>query len=770
MGKRLNIALMIDDINNYFSNQATRGAEQACKAIDANLYVLPGHYIGQNDSRYSDKNFDFQFNSIFKLPTKRSVDIIYILQGLICSRAEIEKQKEFLDTMPDVPVVCLFTVFDGYNSVTFNNRSGFTQLLNHLIEDHDAKEIGYVSGPSTNRDANERLEVYKEVLKAHNIPFDDKKVVYGGFTIKSEEVVNELLDNNKNLDSIVFANDSMAVGGYSALRKRGIEPGKDIRITGFDDDVFAAALEPPLTTVEASSAQLTFKAVLNAENYMNGSALKDMTVDTHLIQRQSCGCFDFDSEKLSKRLKIDGIDKGDNSFIECISEYLFGFFIDSGAVSESEEKVDDYLKTYAEFITSEDKQDSVRKLNDKFEKLLFTNMFSITTPERIFNVLLALQHKALSVSENIQDKEIVYNAFASYLRRVALICISPLNSLARRNERIQGELNRQASEAYLSGADKVIPYDQLLGGLYEAGFKRSLLYLFNGKVKNNGKSDWTPPASVLLKAISDEQGTRVLPEEQQLLRVERIFENEFIPDDERHTMIIQPLFSGKEIFGYLVNEVLPNNYSSLSAVAIRLSDNLRSLFMIEEHNKAKKSFKDSLERFMKENTVLEEQATKDELTGLYNRRGFISNTEKKINDPFNKDKMAIICYADMDNLKMVNDKFGHDDGDFALQTIAHILKESFRDTDVIGRFGGDEFIAFAITGNDINTDNVKERINKISKRHNEEAGKPYPIEMSTGIYKFKLNGKNDIYDVINKADELLYEEKLKKKEQGKQFR
>ena len=56
MRKRLNIALMIDDINNYFSNQATRGAEQACKAIDANLYVIPGHYIGQTDSRYSDKN------------------------------------------------------------------------------------------------------------------------------------------------------------------------------------------------------------------------------------------------------------------------------------------------------------------------------------------------------------------------------------------------------------------------------------------------------------------------------------------------------------------------------------------------------------------------------------------------------------------------------------------------------------------------------------------------------------------------------------------
>ena len=770
MGKRLNIGLMIDDIDNFFSSQAVRGAEQACKAMDANLYILPGHYIGQTDSRYSDKNYDFQYNSIFKLPTKRSVDIIYILQGIICSRAELEQQKAFLDTMPDVPVVCLFNVSEGFNSVTFNNRSGFVELLNHLIEEHDAKEIGFVSGPVTNIDAAERLKIYKEVLEAHNIPYDENKVVYGAFTVRSEGVVNELLDRNGKLDSIVFANDSMAAGGYMALRKRGIEPGKDIKITGFDDDAFAVALEPPLTTVEASSAQLTFKAVLNAKNYINGTAVKDLAVDTHLVQRQSCGCNDIDAEKLCERFRFDSIDRGGDEFIESLREYLFGFYIASGKVSDAEEKFIDFMKQFASFVLIDDKLSEANNLNAKFDRILLTDLFSITSAERVFNVLQAMQHKALDTTDNAHEADMIYKTFCSYFRRMAFFSVSPVNSSMQRNERIQGELNRQAGDVYLSEQEDVIPFDHLLGGLYEVGFKRSLLYLFNGKVRNNGESDWTPPASLLLKAISDEHGTRMLPESQQLLRIERIFENEFIPDDERHTMIIQPLFSGNDIYGYLVNEVTPNLFPNLSTVAVRLADNIRSVYMIEDHNKAKQSFKNSLEKFMRENSALEEQATKDELTGLYNRRGFINNTEKKINDSFNIDKVAIICYADMDNLKMVNDKFGHDDGDFALKTVAKILKDSFRDTDVIGRFGGDEFIAFAITGNDINTDNVKARIDSHTKRYNDEANKPYPIEMSTGIYKFTLNGKIDIYDVINKADELLYEEKLRKKESGKQFR
>jgi diguanylate cyclase (GGDEF)-like protein len=168
------------------------------------------------------------------------------------------------------------------------------------------------------------------------------------------------------------------------------------------------------------------------------------------------------------------------------------------------------------------------------------------------------------------------------------------------------------------------------------------------------------------------------------------------------------------------------------------------------------------------NTKLEEIAQKDELTGLYNRRGFITNAERELEEPSNQGKVAIICYADMDNLKMINDKYGHDDGDFALKTIAHVLQESFRDMDIIGRIGGDEFISLAVTGSDCDVDSMKERIEKVTKRHNQIAGKPYPIEMSTGIYKFKIAGKVDIYEAMNNADRLLYDEKIRKKK-GRQF-
>ena len=275
---------------------------------------------------------------------------------------------------------------------------------------------------------------------------------------------------------------------------------------------------------------------------------------------------------------------------------------------------------------------------------------------------------------------------------------------------------------------------------------------------------------MLLKAISDEKGIRAMSDEQQLLRTELLFTNEFIDSKERRTMVVFPLFVGADYYGLLVNELDCSNLSNVVTVAFQLSVTLKSLIMIEEQNRTKQNLQNSLERFIRDNTKLDEIATHDELTGLLNRRGFLTKVEKALEDPMNIGKTAVICYADMDNLKMVNDKYGHDDGDFSIRTIARILKKSFRDADIIGRMGGDEFVVLAVTGTDCDIQKVKSRISKVTDFYNRQADKPYHIGMSTGIHKFKCNPKIDIYEVLDIADGLLYEEKVEKRKKYGSYR
>ena len=766
--KRLNIGLLIDDFDHYFSSQACKGAELAAKALDANLLIFPGHYIGKPDSLYSDKEYEYQYNMVFELPTVNNVDILYVVLGTICSRADMEMQKEFLKSLPNVPVVCLFSNSDELPSVTFDNATGLEKTIEHLIEKHGAREIGFVSGPITNQDARERLDVFSKVMKKHGLPVEKDKIVYGDFTDNSMSEVNKLLDYNGRIDAIVFANDNMAAGGYKALAQRGLKIGKDILVTGFDDDAFSINLDPPLTTVEASSAELTYKAVMNARNYIDGTALTDMFVETRPIFRGSCGCSVHDTDDVRILLGLDKLESGDRSFIEETKKYLFGIFTDDGPIPEIKEKLGDFLDKYADFVLSSD-SDTV-PMESAFAQVSKTPVLTYTKPEKLFYVFLTLQNEAEKIFKDDARISVMNKTFSDFYRRLSFSGISATNEVYNRNMSISRMVKHQAGGVFLLPNESDIPYGQLLDGLYSAGFKKSMLYLFQGNIKNKREKSWRCPNSILLKAVSDKDGVHELSEEQQLIRTELMFANEFIDNKERTTMVVSPLFVGEDVYGFVVNDVDTDNIINVSSVEIQLSVTLKSLLMIEGQNKIKLKLQDSLERFIRDNTKLEEIASQDELTGLYNRRGFITNAEKMIGDPYHYDKVAILCFADMDNLKMVNDKFGHDDGDFALRTIAGILRESFRDSDIIGRLGGDEFVVLAVTGIDCDVMGIKDRIERVTKRHNEKAGKPYPIAMSTGIYKFKCSSGINIYDVLDNADRLLYEEKMRKKKQYGSYR
>ena len=768
--KRLNIGLLIDDLDNNFSAQACKGAEYACKVLDANLYIFPGHYIGKSDTRYQDKQFEYQYNSVFKLINDKHIDILYVLFGIICSRADEQQQKEFLESLPKVPTILLFTEYPGYASVMYDNHTGLGQAIRHLISKHNCTKIGFVSGPMTNEDARERLDVYKEILDLEGIAYDEKRVAYGDFTEDCGSQIETLLKNDPDLQAIAFANDVMAMGGYKKLRELGKVPGKDILVTGFDDDIFSVSMNPPLTTVDASSADLTYKSVLNARRFIEGKKIERMSIRTYLVQRSSCGCNGLDVESMRERLRLDSLESGSKRFIDESIKYLFGMFNDDDSVIRIKEALIEFLDQYSNFLLSQASREYVDDLNYAFDMILETNLLLYTTPERVFNLLHSLIYEGTLIIKN-QDSQVLLNEiFTDFYRHLSFAGVSMTRDNLSKTERISRLINKQTGDVFLMSNNDEIPYDHLLDGLSSVGFRRTYLYMFQGNTKTSPDVPWKCPGAVLLKAIDDEQGVRMLPENQQLLRTENMFKNEFIPENRRQTTVVFPLFVGADMFGMLVSEMDSGNLTNVSPLSYQLAVTLKSLLMIEEQNKAKRNLESSLNQFIKDNSVLDAMAKTDELTGLYNRRGFLEYANNEIVNPENAGKKALICYCDMDNLKYVNDKFGHDDGDFALREIANILKDAFREKDIIGRMGGDEFIVFALTQTSDYEKQIKQRIDNITKRHNDEAGKPYPIEMSTGICEFNCDVDVDIHEIIDKADEKLYKEKAEKKAKNGSYR
>ncbi len=155
----------------------------------------------------------------------------------------------------------------------------------------------------------------------------------------------------------------------------------------------------------------------------------------------------------------------------------------------------------------------------------------------------------------------------------------------------------------------------------------------------------------------------------------------------------------------------------------------------------------------------------DELTGLSNRRGFLLRTEQLLKLAHRFYTHGRLFYIDLDGLKCVNDELGHDAGDQLIRMAANVLRESFRDSDVLGRIGGDEFVVFA-TGSATPFSEIQNRLLRNLDHHNRLPGDLPPLSMSIGAVRCDPHSNQSLEDLIHRADAAMYIEKRRKREQG----
>lgn len=153
----------------------------------------------------------------------------------------------------------------------------------------------------------------------------------------------------------------------------------------------------------------------------------------------------------------------------------------------------------------------------------------------------------------------------------------------------------------------------------------------------------------------------------------------------------------------------------------------------------------------------------DELTGLYNRRGFLTLAEHLLKMTDRLRRGLFMLYADLDYLKEINDTFGHPEGDKALVEIAHLLKENFRNSDIIARIGGDEFVVIPVgfAGDDIHL--IADRLQKSLEISNSGTNRSWELSMSAGMAYYDPENPCSIDELLIQGDRAMYEEKKRKK-------
>jgi len=153
----------------------------------------------------------------------------------------------------------------------------------------------------------------------------------------------------------------------------------------------------------------------------------------------------------------------------------------------------------------------------------------------------------------------------------------------------------------------------------------------------------------------------------------------------------------------------------------------------------------------------------DDLTGLYNRRGFSDLGEQHLKLARRTARAVLLVYLDVDDLKTINDTLGHQMGVRALVRVADLLRETFRQSDIIARIGGDEFAVMALEASEQNEAQLLERLRDRVREVNQANGEPYDLSVSVGAARFTGEGPTRLPDLLAEVDQAMYREKWSKK-------
>lgn len=762
--KRLTIGVMFGDVKSGYSVDVLKGFFSCAEEEDVDIIFLTGPNIPQYCldilSYNLEGNYYYQFDTIYDYVQFLDIDGLVVATGPISNYYPNYDRKAFLEKYAKVPYILVQDVSDDEEVcfMTHDNYSGMRACVEHLVKDHGYRHVAYLSGPMVNRDANDRLAAYRDVMEENGIVVEDRMIAYGDYTELVEELVIELLDNNPEIEAIACANDNMAEGCYNVCQKRGLVVGRDIAITGFDDVDLAKKLQPALTTVNQRSFQFSYTALKNIIALCRGEKTKSERLPAFFIKRASCGCAMGDGQVYRTQKNLD--EYIDRETDEIAAELL---------VDEPREKYVQYytslIKEYFQYISETVLQEGDKVFEiDNLIKILrelteYPHISKRALASRFLSLLQRLSSSALMAARK-QLIVSIYGVTQEYI----------YNSINAKMEAENKELNRKAW--FATNFVRDLNYRGTKEDLREVmhsvmvrfrlmDVKSCYIYLFKEPVHNKERKSFEIPKTLYLTAYyNSTEMVCYSNKERPYINIKKKFS--LVGKSEDSTLLTSfILFSGEKQYGIMFCEIEQKDISFLQMCGMQLGTLLRYLELDWTEKESYDKLQESLKVIREQNHLLSFISEYDEMCQILNRRGFMERAIAACKQ--NKGKKAYLLFADLDHLKEINDKFGHIAGDFAIKSVADRLCKVFSKEAIVARIGGDEFIVLAFSEKPKFREMIESRIKEETKIFNTNTDVPYYVEFSIGIYGFRCEADMDLSELMKKSDELLYESKKKRR-------
>lgn len=271
------IGLLTNNLSVSYTTFFWKEINRCCKEKDWNLIIFPVNDLKSREEIFRDSNFDFI--------NEHNVDGLILLTNTLNIMLSLERIEKIVDKYKNIPLVSAGVELTNVScSVVADQKAGFYDLMNYIVQEQKCRRIAFVKGNSDHEHTIERLEVYKDVLEDNEIGIDEDLILEGDYFPESGIIaVETLLDKRKIMpEAIVCCNDDMALGVMQELEKRGIKVPKDVLVTGFDNIPEINCQTSTLATVYQPIVEMAYQSMTRLAELFE----KDVTYDVEDLERQ----------------------------------------------------------------------------------------------------------------------------------------------------------------------------------------------------------------------------------------------------------------------------------------------------------------------------------------------------------------------------------------------------------------------------------------------------------------------------------------------------
>lgn len=270
-----------------------RMINQFCKEASNREYEL--HIYAPFSNMDQDSDNDRIQQNIYKFMKYDELEAIVFFADMVKNSKVQESIFKIAKNM-DIPVIGVKASIEGIYNINYDVNSAIESIVEHLITEHNCKRINFISGVKGDGAFDLRCKAYQSVLNRYNIPFEEDRVLYGGFwSVPTTEALDQYFDNdinNKMPNAFVCANDAMAIATCKYLMEKGYRIPEDVKVTGIGGIRETEFFTPELTTAKYDPVTTSIHICNSLDDILRngGSYPSTIRIPCEINYTESCGC------------------------------------------------------------------------------------------------------------------------------------------------------------------------------------------------------------------------------------------------------------------------------------------------------------------------------------------------------------------------------------------------------------------------------------------------------------------------------------------------